>query len=187
MTKPQLRIHIDRDRAAALGVSIEDMSRTMQMLFGGLDLSRIKIGGKEYEVIAQLERQARLRPQDLERLYVRNSAGRLIQLSSIVSYTEGAAPNAIEHYSRLRSATIGGTPIGMPLGTAMDRVEALLDNAIVRAAGCNPWPAAGRVGETRNPACTKSAALQRRRPARAAAASISLFTVYIGCSGIPVI
>jgi multidrug efflux pump len=126
VTKPQLRIHIDRDRAAALGVSIEDLSRTMQILFGGLDLSRIKVGGKEYEVIAQLERQARLRPQDLERLYVRNDAGKLIQISSIVSYDEGAAPNAIEHYSRLRSATISGTPVGMPLGTAMERVETLV-------------------------------------------------------------
>jgi multidrug efflux pump len=130
VSKPQLRIHIERDRAAALGVSIEDLSRTMQMLFGGLDLSRIKVGGKEYEVIAQLERQARLRPQDLERLYVRNGAGRLIQVSSIVSYTEGAAPNAIEHYARLRSATIGGTPVGMPLGTAMERVEELLKSEL---------------------------------------------------------
>ena len=130
VSKPQLRIHIDRDRAAALGVSIEDLSRTMQILFGGLDLSRIKIGGKEYEVIAQLERQARLRPQDLERLYVRNDAGKLIQVGSIVSYQEGAAPNAIEHYSRLRSATLSGTPVGLPLGTAMARVEALVKSEL---------------------------------------------------------
>ena len=130
VTKPQLRIHIDRDRAAALGVSIEDLSRTMQIMFGGLDLSRIKVGGKEYEVIAQLERQARLRPQDLERLYVRNDAGKLIQVSSVVSYEEGAAPNAIEHYSRLRSATISGTPVKMPLGTAMERVEALVKSEL---------------------------------------------------------
>ena len=130
VTKPQLRIHIDRDRAAALGVSIEDLSRTMQILFGGLDLSRIKVGGKEYEVIAQLERRARLRPQDLERLYVRNDAGKLIQIGSVVSYAEGAAPNAIEHYSRLRSATISGTPVKMPLGTAMDRVQSLLKSEL---------------------------------------------------------
>ena len=60
VNKPELRVGIDRSRAATLGVSIEDISRTMQILFGGLDLSRIKVGGKEYYVMAQLERQSRL-------------------------------------------------------------------------------------------------------------------------------
>ncbi len=126
VTKPELRIDIDRNRAAALGVSIEEVSRTLQILFGGLDLSRIKLGGKEYEVIAQLQRQSRLLPQDLDRLYVRNREGRLIQLSAIVNRTEGAAPNAIEHYNRLRSATISASLNGVPLGTAVNRVEEIL-------------------------------------------------------------
>ncbi len=124
--KAQLRVKIDRDRAAALGVSIEDISTTMQILFGGLDLSRIKTGGKEYNVIAQLDRSFRLRPQDLERLYVRASTGALVQLSSIVSYTAGAGPNTIEHLGRLRCATISGSPVGVPIGTAYARVEEML-------------------------------------------------------------
>jgi hydrophobe/amphiphile efflux-1 (HAE1) family protein len=124
--KPELRVEIDRDRAAALGVSVEDISRTMQILFGGLDLSRIKLEGKEYEVIAQLNRYSRLTPQDLDRLYVRNTRGELIQLSSLVRHTAGAAPNVIEHYNRLRSATITATPVGVPLGNVMDRVEPMI-------------------------------------------------------------
>src|SRR5688572_32370052 len=100
MNKPELRIDINRDRAAALGVSIEDISRTLQIMFGGLDLSRIKLDGKEYEVIAQLQRQSRSTPQDLERLYVRNRDGDLVQLNSIVSRKLSAAPNTIEHYNR---------------------------------------------------------------------------------------
>lgn len=126
VTKPELRIEIDRNRAAALGVSIEDVSRTLQILFGGLDLSRIKLAGKEYEVIAQLQRNSRLLPQDLDRLYVRNRDGRLIQLSAIVNRSEGAAPNAIEHYNRLRSATISASLNGVPLGTAINRVDETL-------------------------------------------------------------
>jgi multidrug efflux pump subunit AcrB len=105
---------------------VEDISRTMQILFGGLDLSRIKLEGKEYEVIAQLNRSSRLTPQDLDRLYVRNNNGRLIQLSSLVTHQGSAAPNVIEHYNRLRSATISATPVGVTLGSAMDRVEELL-------------------------------------------------------------
>jgi hydrophobe/amphiphile efflux-1 (HAE1) family protein len=126
VNKPELRIAIDRNRAATLGVSIEDVSRTLQILFGGLDLSRLKRGGKEYDVMVQLQRSARLTPQDLDRLYVRNTSGALIQLSSVVSYEQGAAPNAIEHYQRLRSTTISATPVGVPMGTAMERVEELL-------------------------------------------------------------
>ena len=126
VNKPELRLDINRDRAAALGVSVEDISRTLQILFGGLDLSRIKIGGKEYSVMAQLSRESRLTPQDLDRLYVRNAAGEMIQLSSVVSYQVGAAPNKIEHYNRMRSATISGTPVGVPLGTVLLRVEDLL-------------------------------------------------------------
>lgn len=124
--KPELRLDIDRDRAAALGVSIEDISRTLQILFGGLDISHIKKDGKEYDVIAQLRRIDRLTPQDLDSLYVRNNQGDLIQLSSIVEREEGVAPNTIERYNRIRSATISGTPVGMPLGTAMGRAEQML-------------------------------------------------------------
>jgi multidrug efflux pump subunit AcrB len=126
VTKPELRLDIDRSRAAALGVSIEDISRTLQILFGGLDLSRIKLDGKEYDVIAQLQRGSRLLPQDIDRVYVRNQHGQLVQLSSIVSRRENAAPNAIEHYNRLRSTTISASLNGIPLGTAIQRVEALL-------------------------------------------------------------
>jgi multidrug efflux pump subunit AcrB len=126
VTKPELRIEIDRNRAAALGVAVADISRTLQILFGGLDLTKIKVEGKEYDVIAQLERGSRRTPQDLERLYVRSDRGELIQLSSVVSYQSGAAPNAIEHYDRLRSATITATPVNVTLGTAVQQVEALL-------------------------------------------------------------
>jgi multidrug efflux pump len=126
VTKPELRVEIDRGRAAALGVAVVDISRTMQVLFGGLDLTKIKVDGKEYDVIAQLERGSRLTPRDLERTYVRSDRGQLIQLSSVVSYHSGAAPNAIEHYDRLRSATLTATPVGVTLGTAIERVESIL-------------------------------------------------------------
>jgi hydrophobe/amphiphile efflux-1 (HAE1) family protein len=125
-SKPELRVGIDRDRAATLGVTVQDISRTLQILFGGLDLSRIKQDGKEYEVIAQLDRQSRLTPQDLDRLYVRNQRGELVQLSSVVNQSSGPSPNAIEHYDRIRSTSISAQIVGMPLGTAMDQVEEIL-------------------------------------------------------------
>jgi multidrug efflux pump len=126
VNKPELRLSIDRDRATTLGVSIEDISRTLQILFGGLDLSRIKRDGKQYDVIAQLERASRSTPQDLDRLYVRNSEGKLVQLSSVVNREVGVAPNKIGRFNRLRCAVISGTPVGVTMGTAVDRVEEML-------------------------------------------------------------
>jgi len=126
VSKPELRIKVDRNRAASLGISIEQVSRTLQILFGGQDLSRVKRGGKEYDVIAQLDRESRLTPSDLNRLYVRSVTGQLVQLSNVARYESGAGPNAIYHFNRYRSATIEAQPMGVTLGTAMESVEELL-------------------------------------------------------------
>ncbi|MBT6806661.1 MAG: efflux RND transporter permease subunit, partial [Verrucomicrobia bacterium] len=127
LNKPELKLDIDRDRAAALGVSIQDISRTLQILFGGLDVSQIKKDGKEYDVIAQLQRTSRLTPGDLDKIYVRNRGESLVQLSSIVRREVGVAPNKIERYNRIRSATISGTPVGVTMGTAVEKVKGMLD------------------------------------------------------------
>ncbi len=126
INKPELRLAIDRDRAAALGVSVRDVSQTLQVLFGGLDLSKIKKDGKEYDVIAQLKRQSRLTPRQLDHVYVRNLDGELVQLSNVLDREVGVSPNVIERYNRIRSATISGTPINIPIGTAVAKVDAVL-------------------------------------------------------------
>src|SRR6185503_10967605 len=95
-------------------------------LFGGLDLSKVKLAGKEYDVIVQLQRASRLTPRDLDTVYVRGTGGQLVQLSAVVTAEPGAAPSAINHYNRLRSAAIEATPVDVPLGTAVERVEKLL-------------------------------------------------------------
>ncbi|MCF7765944.1 MAG: efflux RND transporter permease subunit [Verrucomicrobia bacterium] len=126
-SKPELRVSIDRDRALALGVSVADVSRTLQILMGGLDLSQIKKDGKAYDVIAQLDRESRLTPDQLDQLYVRNSRGELIQISSLVNRTVGVSPNVIEHFNRVRSAKLSGTPVGLPMGRVVEDVEKLLE------------------------------------------------------------
>ncbi len=130
INKPELSLSIDRNRAAALGVSISDISRTMQIMFGGLDLSSLKRDGKEYDVIAQLQRSSRLTPQDLDRLYVRNQKGDLVQLSNLVKSEVDVAPNKIEHYNRLRSATISGSPVNLTIGTALKNAESILQETL---------------------------------------------------------
>jgi multidrug efflux pump len=126
LNKPELRLQIDRERAAQLGVTVEDIAKTLQIAFGGLDVSKVNIKGKEYDVIAQLVREQRLVPSDLDNLFVRNNKGEQVQLSNLVTYESGAGPSAINHYNRFRSAVIEGTPTGVTLGTAIDRVQAIL-------------------------------------------------------------
>ncbi len=124
--KPELRLDIDRDRAAEQGISVADISRALQILLGGLDLSTFKEGGKEYKVVAQLRREDRLTPDSLQRVYLRNARGEMVQLANLVSWEEGGGPNAIYHFNRFRSATIEGTPAGVTLGEAMARAEAMI-------------------------------------------------------------
>ncbi len=126
LNKPELRLSIDRDRAAQLGVTVEDIAKTLQIAFGGLDLSKVNIKGKQYDVIAQLLREQRLTPADVENLYVRSSSGGLVQLSNLIDHQVGAGPSAINHYNRMRSAIIEATPTGMSLGTVMEKVEVIL-------------------------------------------------------------
>ncbi len=130
MNKPEVNISIDRDRASELGVSVFDISRTLQIFLGGEDVSSIKLDGKQYEVIAQLTREHRMTPDEISSMYVRNTRGDLVQLGNIVGVSERAGPTEIQRYGRERSATIGATPAGIPLGTAMDKAEAILAETI---------------------------------------------------------
>jgi hydrophobe/amphiphile efflux-1 (HAE1) family protein len=130
LNRPQLEVMIDRDRAAALDVSVQEIARTLQILFGGLDVNEVNLSGKEYEVIAQLRREERLTPDDLDRLYVRSASGNLVQLSNVVTYQTGAGPSAIHHYNRFRASTIEGTPAGVPMGAAIARTEAILKESL---------------------------------------------------------
>ena len=144
INKPELRVKVDRERAGALDVSIRDVSRTLQILFGGVDVSDVKVAGKQYEVIAQLDRADRASPADLERLYVRGRGGDLVPLSNLVTYETGAGPNVIRRFNRQRCAVIEATPATVPLGTAVDRTIAILDEMLPSDAAYD-WQ-----GEARN-------------------------------------
>ncbi len=130
LSKPELSIEINRSRAAELGVSVRDISRTLQILFGGEDISDIKLGGKQYEVIAQLDRDNRMVPSDMDRLFVRGRDGALVQLSNVVTTKETAGPTMIMRHARERSAIIEATPAGVTLGTAVQLAEEIVAETI---------------------------------------------------------
>jgi multidrug efflux pump len=106
LNKPQLGVTIDRDKAAAVGVDIDVIGRTLESLLGGRDVTRFKREGEQYDVVVKLEDKDRVEPSDLTEIYVRNRDGQLIQLSNLVKVTEQVAPKELNHFNRFRSATI---------------------------------------------------------------------------------
>lgn len=126
-TKPQLRLQIDLDRAAELGVSARAIGTTLETMFGSRDVTTYLEEGEEYDVVLQARDEDRLTPQDMANIYVRSDrTGALIPLENIMSFKETAASSSLNRYNRLRAITISAvTPPPYPLGEALD----FLDNA----------------------------------------------------------
>ncbi|MBY0268299.1 MAG: efflux RND transporter permease subunit [Burkholderiales bacterium] len=106
LNKPQLSVDIDREKAAALGIQIETIGRTLETLLGGRQVTRFKREGKQYDVIVKLEDKDRRQPTDLTSIYVRGATGSTTQLSNLVTVRETVAPKELNHFNRLRAAII---------------------------------------------------------------------------------
>ena len=127
LNKPQLAVKIDRDKAAALGVSMEEIGHTLETLLGGFDVTRYKHEGKQYDVVVQMEDEKRRQPSDLTSIYVRGADGTLHQLSNLVSVTETVAPKELNHFNKLRAAVINGEPAGgATLGQVLEHIDELV-------------------------------------------------------------
>jgi multidrug efflux pump len=125
LNKPQLEIRIDRERAAQLGVSVTDIGTTLETFLGGRVASEFTRGNKKYDVITQVRPSDRARPDVIRNLYLRGEAG-LVQLANVVSVTETVAPKELNHYNRVRSATItANLAPGADLGQALDDLDAI--------------------------------------------------------------
>lgn len=122
--KPELRLNIDRIKASQLGVSVQDISETMQLAFSNRRLGYFIKDGKQYQVMAQVDRANRDDPTDLKKIYVRTNKGNLISLSDVVSFTEDATPPTIYHFNRYKSATISsGLAPGKTVGDGIKEME----------------------------------------------------------------
>jgi len=106
MNKPELRLEVDRERAAALGVSVDAVARTVESMLGGRVVGRYKREGEQYDVIVQTSTDARSAPQDIERLYVRGRNNTMVPLSAVVRVQEVVAPRELNHFAQRRSAAL---------------------------------------------------------------------------------
>jgi len=120
LNKPQIKVDINRDKAAQMGVGVDTIGRTLETLLGGREVTRFKQAGEQYNVVVQLDPAARATPQDLTALYVRGRTGSLTPLSNLVAVTETVAPKELNHFNRQRAAIISANIApGYTLGEAL--------------------------------------------------------------------
>jgi multidrug efflux pump len=123
LNKPQLDLTIDRERASGLGVSVTEIGSTLETFLGGRVVTNFKRGTKQYDCILQMKPAARATPDAIRELYIRGNGG-LVQLANLVRVQETLAPKELNHYNRVRSATITANLVpGVSLGQALDDLD----------------------------------------------------------------
>jgi HAE1 family hydrophobic/amphiphilic exporter-1 len=127
LRKPEVQVVIDRDAASDLGVSVQTVSSTLNMLVGGQIVSRFKDGNEQYDVWLRADEQFRGNPQILDQLTVPSSTAGLVQLASFATLPEARGPNQIERFDRQRTVNIKASPNGISLNEAVQRAQTVVN------------------------------------------------------------
>jgi HAE1 family hydrophobic/amphiphilic exporter-1 len=128
LTKPEVRVLIDRNKASDIGVDIREISSTILQMIGGQEVSKFKDleRAKRYDVRIRLIKDQRMNPEDISQISIRTPKGGLIKLTQVVKVEEGIGPNLINRKDRQRSTTIYADTTGEKvLGEAIAEVETL--------------------------------------------------------------
>lgn len=129
--KPEIQITINRLKASELGISILDISNTLQLALSGRRFGYFIRNGKQYEVIGQVDRKDRDAPLDLKSFYLRSRSGELIQLDNLVAIIETANPPAIYHFNRLKSAIVSaGLAPGKTIGDGIAEMKRIKEKVL---------------------------------------------------------
>jgi hydrophobe/amphiphile efflux-1 (HAE1) family protein len=124
VNKPELRITIDRAKASALGISVEDISQALQLALSNGRLGYFTMNGKQYQVIGQVTRSNRDEPVNLKYYYVRTTNGEMISMDNVINIEESISPSQIYHYNRYKSATVSANPApGYTLGDGITEMQ----------------------------------------------------------------
>lgn len=127
--KPELSINIDRAKASDMGISVDDVSQTLQFALSNGRLGYFTMSGKQYQVIGQVFRGNRDAPVDLAQYFVRSRNGDLVSLDNFVSMHESTSPSQIYHYNRYKSATISANLApGKTIGDGIQAMKTIYDN-----------------------------------------------------------
>jgi HAE1 family hydrophobic/amphiphilic exporter-1 len=133
---PQLTVEVDRVRANALQVSLQDIYSTLQTLLGSQYVNDFNAFGRTYRVYVQADAKFRSNPDDINKLYVRSQTGQSIPLSNLVKVTQTVGPSIINHYNLFRSVQItGNTAPGVSSGQAIDAIGKIAGEVLPKSFG----------------------------------------------------
>ena len=123
-TKPELEIEIDREKARNVGVSVQEIARTLQLSYSGQRFAYFIRDGKQYQVVGEMQIEDRNEPVNLRMLYVRADNGELIQLDNLVRVVEKSTPPQLYRYNRFVSATVSANLAeGYTIGNGLDEMD----------------------------------------------------------------
>ncbi len=123
-SKPEARIHINRDKANVMDVSTRDLAETLQYGLSGQRMGYFYMNGKQYEILGEINRQQRNKPADLRSIYLRSSDGRMIQMDNLIELEYSTAPSKLYRYNRFVSATVSaGLADGKTIGEGLDEMD----------------------------------------------------------------
>ena len=112
LTRPQLKIKINADKAADLGVSVESISKAIETMFGSKEVTKYTKEGREYSVMLQADVKNRQEPSNLNKVAVRSNSGKLVPLSSVATFYEESTFTSLNRYNRQRAVTITARLVG---------------------------------------------------------------------------
>jgi multidrug efflux pump len=131
LNSPELKITVDRDKVAAIGTTVGTVSRAIETLISGREVTRFKRDNKQYDVIVQNAEHSRNNPNDLTQIYIHSEKGAMVPLSNLASVTEDVAPKDLNHFNKLRSATLTATVApGYSLDEGLKAIESIVKENI---------------------------------------------------------
>jgi len=123
-TKPELEIEIDREKARNIGVSVQEIARTLQLSYSGQRFAYFIMNGKQYQVVGEMRLEDRNEPVNLRMLYVRAEDGQLVQLDNLVSVVEKSTPPQLYRFNRFVSATVSANLAdGYTIGDGLEEMD----------------------------------------------------------------
>jgi len=134
LNKPELRLEMNRDKIASIGSNVTAVGRTLETMLGGRRVTRFKRGSEQYDVIVQIADQARQTPEELANIYVRGADGSMVQMSNVVDVKETVAAKELNHFNKLRAATISaGLAPGYTQAQALEWMDQTLHEVAPQA------------------------------------------------------
>lgn len=124
--QPQSQVEIDRDKAAMLGLTMQDVGSSLASMLGGGYVNYFSMAGRSYKVIPQIQQGYRLNADQLHNYHIRAADGATVPLSTIASISTKTVPQSLNHFQQVNAAIISGVPFpGVTLGDAIGSLQTI--------------------------------------------------------------